>query len=182
MKKTLLFMAIVAAALTTQGCLLVEKMRYEIIISDDSDTSGAATLYAEGIYSDATGKKELDQDTTILWDIYFQRDEFLGYMAETGRRVLATTLDVERKKLVGRVDFTFTSIRNVEAIQFDGEYYYYTNMNKDSIGATNGTLIKKKEYNRIIWPKEVKTLEFELISKKPQNKRDLVQMVRERIK
>ena len=178
----MLFMAIVAAALTTQGCLLVEKMRYEIIISDDSDTSGSATLYAEGIYSDATGKKELDQDTTILWDIYYQRDEFLGYMAETGRRVLATTLDVEKKKLTGRVDFTFTSIRNVEAIQFDGEYYYYTNMNKDSIGATNGTLIKKKEYNRIIWPKEVKKLEFELISKKPQNKRDLVPMVRERIK
>ena len=182
MKKTMLFMAIVAAALTTQGCLLVEKMRYEIIISDDSDTSGSATLYAEGIYSDATGKKELDQDTTILWDIYYQRDEFLGYMAETGRRVLATTLDVEKKKLTGRVDFTFTSIRNVEAIQFDGEYYYYTNMNKDSIGATNGTLIKKKEYNRIIWPKEVKKLEFELISKKPQNKRDLVPMVRERIR
>lgn len=182
MKKTLLFMAIAAAALTTQGCLLVEKMKYEITINDKSDTSGTAILFAEGIYSDATGMKELEQDTTILWDIYFQRDEFLGYMAETGRRVLATTLDVERKKLVGRVDFTFTSIRNVEAIQFDGEYYYYTNMNKDSIGATNGTLIKKKEYNRIIWPKEVKTLEFELISKKPQNKRDLVQMVRERIK
>lgn len=182
MKKTLLFMAIVAAALTTQGCLLVEKMRYEIIISDDSDTSGSAALYAEGIYSDATGKKELDQDTTILWDIYFQRDEFLGYMAETGRRVLATSLDVEKKKLVGRIDFTFTSIRNVEAIQFDGEYYYYTNMNKDSIGTTNGTLIKKPEYNRIIWPKEVKKLEFELISKKPQNKRDLVKMFREKVK
>ncbi len=182
MKKTLFFMVIVAAALTTQGCLLVEKMKYEITISDNSDTSGSATLYAEGIYSDATGKKELDQDTTILWDIYFQRDEFLGYMAETGRRVLGTSLDVEKKKLVGRVDFAFNSIRNVEAIQFDGEYYYYTNMNKDSIGATNGTLIKKPEYNRIIWPKDVKKLEFELISNKPQNKRDLVKMFREKVK
>lgn len=182
MKKTLLFLAIAAAALTTQGCLLVEKMKYEITINDNSDTSGTTILFAEGIYSDATGMKELEQDTTILWDIYFQRDEFLGYMAETGRKVLGTSLDVEKKKLVGRIDFSFNSIRNVEAIQFDGEYYYYTNMNKDSIGATNGTLIKKPEYNRIIWPKEVKKLEFELISKKPQNKRDLVKMFREKVK
>ncbi|MBN8547275.1 MAG: hypothetical protein J0L60_14170 [Ignavibacteria bacterium] len=182
MKKTLFAISILTLLLTSQGCLLVEKMRYEITINKNSDTTGTATLFADGIYSDATGNKELEQDTTILWDIYFQRDEFLGYMAETGKRLVGVNLDVVNKKLSGSVQFSFNSIRNVEAIQFDGEYYYYTNISKDSIGVTNGTVIKKPEYTRIIWPKDEKKLEFELISKKPQNKRDLVPFFKKKVK
>ncbi|KAB2907907.1 MAG: hypothetical protein LC102_08300 [Ignavibacteriales bacterium] len=182
MKKIMLIAAIAAVSFAAQGCLLIEKMRYEITISDKSDTTGVAVLYAEGIYSDATGKKELDQDTTILWDIYFQRDEFLGYMAETGKKVLGTELDVVKKKLSGNIQFSFNSIRNVESIQFDGEYYYYTNFNKDSVSSTNGTVIRKPEYTRIIWPKEIKNIEFELVNIKPQNRRDLVPFYNEKMR
>jgi hypothetical protein len=182
MKKFLLIPTIILLLVTAQGCLLVEKMRYEITINKNSDTSGVATLYAEGIYSDAPGKKELEQDTTILWDIYFQKDEFLGYMAEFGRKVIGTELDVVNKKLSGSVNFSFTSIRNVESIQFDGEYYYYTSMNKDSVGFTNGTLIKKPEYTRIIWPKDEKNLIFEMVSKKPQSKKDLIPFFEKKMK
>jgi hypothetical protein len=181
MKNFLLAFTIIAILFSAQGCLLVEKMRYEITINKNSDTSGKAILYADGIYSDAPGKKELEQDTTILWDIYFQRDEFLGYMAEVGKVVDSTKLYIDKKKLKGSIKFSFNSIKDVESIKFDGEYYYYTSMSKDSIGQTNGTVIKKKDYNRIIWSKNEKKLIFELISQKPQNKKDLIPLVKEKM-
>jgi hypothetical protein len=82
-------------------------------------------------------KKELEQDTTILWDIYFQKDEFLGYMAEFGRKSYRYRVGCcQQKNSPVPLIFSFTSIRNVESIQFDGEYYYYTSMNKDSVGFT----------------------------------------------
>jgi hypothetical protein len=55
-------------------------------------------------------------------------------------------------------------------------------MNKDSVGFTNGTLIKKPEYTRIIWPKDEKNLIFEMVSKKPQTKKDLIPFFEKKMK
>lgn len=171
MKKLMLLAAVVVLFFSSQGCLVVQKMKFEIDLRND--TAGVATAYAYGIASDAIGNKEYDDDVYLLSDM-LTGTGFLEYMENFGRKVIFRELTVDNNSLNGKVVFTFDNIVNVENIIFDGEYYYLTLPPSEVFGETNGLLIQEEDYQRVIWGKEVEKIEFELLNTSPAKLKDMI--------
>jgi len=158
MKKV--FLVLITAVLFN-GCLLFQKVSYEITLTDK--TKGYAEITFHDIKSDAIGNREFEEDKTALFDYMFKSDDFIQTQADEGKEITARSLFVDDDKLIGKVIYNFTEISTVEGIQYQDGFYFLTLSPKDSIISTNGQIVTSKEYKRIIWDNTFKTLKFEML-------------------
>jgi hypothetical protein len=64
---------------------------------------------------------------------------------------------------MGKTDFSFQSIFNIEKIKYEDGFYYLTLTLDDSVLTTNGEIIYSKDYKRILWKNSIKVLKFEML-------------------
>jgi hypothetical protein len=158
MKKVFL---VLITALLFNGCLLFQKVSYEITLT--GKTKGYAEITFHDIKSDAIGNREFEEDKTALFDYMLKSDDFIQTQADEGKEITARSLFVDDDKLIGKVIYNFTEISTVEGIQYQDGFYFLTLSPKDSIISTNGQIVTSKEYKRIIWDNTFKTLKFEML-------------------
>lgn len=143
------------------GCLIFHKMSYTINI--DKDTSGTATILVSDIRSDASGGSDLDADKKNLFEYIYKSPEFLTQMKDEGKNFTHRELLVRGDTLLGKANFTFRSIFNVEKIRYESGFYYLTLTLDDSVLTTNGQIIYSKDHKRILWDNSFKVLKFEML-------------------
>ncbi|MCK9212198.1 MAG: hypothetical protein M0P61_15265 [Ignavibacteriaceae bacterium] len=150
------------AAITFSGCLVYQKVAYEISV--DGKKSGEAKVSFFDLKSDALGNKEFNEDKDNLFNKLLKSDEFVFSQKEEGKEIIGRKLFVENKKLNGEVSFKFKDINVVEGIQQQDGYYFLTVEEGDSIISTNGTVVPLKKFKRIIWEGNEKVLKFEMLT------------------
>jgi len=161
MKVKILFI-LFFTAITFPGCLVYQKVSYEIAV--DGKKSGEAKVTFYDLKSDALGNKEFNEDKDNLFDKLLKSDEFLISQKEEGKDVTGRKLFLQDKKLNGEVSFKFQDVNVVEGIQFQDGYYFLTVEEGDSIISTNGTVVLLNKFKRIIWGGSEKTLKFEMLT------------------
>ena len=155
----LIFMLIL---IFTPGCLVFEKISYEININEDK--SGSAKIYVTDITSDATDNEAFAQDTSALFTLMLKSDEFIEQMKNEGRIITSRKLLLNGNNLDAEVGYNFNNIAGVENIVYEDGFYYLTMDLADSVISTNGQLIKSKNYKRILWDDNQKVLKFVIYS------------------
>ena len=151
------------AALSFSGCLVYQKVSYEIAV--DGKKSGEAKVTFYDLKSDALGNKEFNEDKETLFNKLFKSDEFILAQKEEGKDITDRRLYIEDKKLNGEVIFKFSDIGVVEGrLQFQDGYYFLTVDQGDSIISTNGTVVPINKFKRIIWERNEKMLKFEMLT------------------
>jgi hypothetical protein len=137
-------------------------MSYTININKDADTSGTATVIVSDIRSDAAGSN-LETDKKNLFEYVLKSPEFINQMKDEGKNITSRALFIQCDTLMGKSDFSFNSIFNVEKIQYQDGFYYLTLTLDDSVLTTNGQIIYSKDHKRILWDKSFKVLKFEML-------------------
>lgn len=161
--KSLFFLLIVILILISNtGCLVFNKISYEMILNEDR--SGKATLYITDITSDATDSEAFKQDTSALFTQMLKSDEFIGEMKNEGRFITSRKLILNGDNLDAEVKFDFANIAGIENIAHEDGFYFLTMDLADSIGSTNGEIIKSKTYKRILWDDKQIVLRFSMFS------------------
>lgn len=151
------------ATLSFSGCLVYQKVSYEIAV--DGKKSGEAKVTFYDLKSDALGNKEFNEDKETLFNKLFKSDEFILAQKEEGKEVTNRRLFIENKKLNGEVTFKFSDVGVVEGrLQFQDGYYFLTVEESDSIISTNGTVVPVNKFKRIIWERNEKMLKFEMLT------------------
>lgn len=148
--------------ITSTGCLVFEKISYEIKINEDK--SGAATIYISDINSDATDSEAFKQDTIALFTFMLKSDDFIEDMKSEGRFINKRRLILNDNNLDAEVEYNFNNIAGVENIVYEDGFYYLTMDLADSVISTNGEVIKSKTYKRILWDDKQKFLKFAIYS------------------
>lgn len=148
--------------ITSTGCLVFEKISYEIKINEDK--SGAATIYISDINSDATDSEAFKQDTIALFTFMLKSDDFIEDMKSEGRFINKRRLILNDNNLDAEVEYNFNNIAGVENIVYEDGFYYLTMDLADSVISTNGEVIKSKMYKRILWDDKQKFLKFAIYS------------------
>ena len=143
------------------GCLIFHKMSYTINI--DKDTTGTATVIVSDIRSDASGGSNLETDKKNLFEYVLKSSDFISQMKDEGKNIIGRELYLRGDTLIGKTDFSFKSIFNVEKIQYQDGFYYLTLTLDDSVLTTNGQIIYSKDHKRILWDKSFKVLKFEML-------------------
>jgi len=144
------------------GCLVFEKISYEISINEDK--SGSAKIYISDITSDATDTEAFKQDTSALFTFMLKSDEFIEDMKSEGRFITKRKLLVNGGNLDAEVEYDFNNIAGAENIVYEDGFYYLTMDLADSVISTNGEVIKSKTYKRILWDDKQKLLKFAIYS------------------
>lgn len=161
--KVRLFFILSLAALSFSGCLVYQKVSYEITV--DGKKSGEAKVTFYDLKSDALGNKEFNEDKETLFNKLFRSDEFILAQKEEGKDITNRRLYTENKKLNGEVTFKFGDVGVVEGrLQLQDGYYFLTVEESDSIISTNGTVVPINKFKRIIWEKDIKVLKFEMLT------------------
>ncbi len=161
--KVKLFLILNFAALSFQGCLVYQKVSYEIAV--DGKKSGEAKVTFFDLKSDALGNKEFNEDKETLFNKLFKSDEFILAQKEEGKDITNRRLYIENKKLNGEITFKFSDVGVVEGrLQLQDGYYFLTVEESDSIISTNGTVVPINKFKRIIWEKDIKVLKFEMLT------------------
>jgi len=150
------------AAITFSGCLVYQKVSYEITV--DGKKSGEAKVTFFDLKSDALGNKEFSEDKDNLFNKLLKSDEFISSQKEEGKEVVGRKLFLSDKKLNGEVTFKFQDVDVVEGIQFQDGFYFLTVEEGDSIISTNGTVVPLNKFKRIIWEGSQKVLKFEMLT------------------
>lgn len=151
------------AAFSFSGCLVYQKVSYEIAV--DGKKSGEAKVTFYDLKSDALGNKEFNEDKETLFNKLFKSDEFILVQKEEGKDITNRHLYIENKKLNGEVTFKFSDVGVVEGrLQFQDGYYFLTVDEGDSIISTNGTVVPINKFKRIIWERNEKILKFEMLT------------------
>ncbi|MDP1994158.1 MAG: hypothetical protein Q8K40_02820 [Ignavibacteria bacterium] len=149
--------------LSFSGCLVYQKVSYEIAV--DGKKSGEAKVTFYDLKSDALGNKEFNEDKETLFNKLFKSDEFILAQKEEGKDITERRLYIENKKLNGEVTFKFSDVGVVEGrLQFQDGYYFLTIDEGDSIISTNGTVVPINKFKRIIWERNEKMLKFEMLT------------------
>ena len=149
--------------LSFSGCLVYQKVSYEIAV--DGKKSGEAKVTFYDLKSDALGNKEFNDDKETLFNKLFKSDEFILAQKEEGKDITDRRLYIEDKKLNGEVTFKFSDVGVVEGrLQFQDGYYFLTIDEGDSIISTNGTVVPINKFKRIIWERNEKMLKFEMLT------------------
>ena len=156
------FILFCLTALTFSGCLVYQKVSYQITV--DGRKSGEAKVTFYDLKSDALGNKEFNEDKDNLFDKLLKSDEFVFSQKSEGKDVTERKLFIKDKKLNGEVSFKFQDVGVVEGIQFQDGYYFLTVQEGDSIISTNGTIVPVKNFKRIIWAENEKMLKFEMLT------------------
>ena len=150
-------------AFVLNGCLIFHTMSYTININKDNDTTGSATVIVSDIRSDAAAGSNLETDKKNLFDYVFKSTDFINQMKDEGKTITNRTMFLKGDTLLGKTDFSFKSIFNVEKIQYQDGFYYLTLTLDDSVLTTNGQIIYSKDHKRILWDKSFKILKFEML-------------------
>lgn len=156
------FLIFIFIIISTPGCLVFEKISYEININEDK--SGSAKIYVTDITSDATDNEAFAQDTSALFTLMLNSDEFIEQMKNEGRIITSRKLLLNGNNLDAEVSYNFNNIAGVENIVYEDGFYYLTMDLADSVISTNGQLIKSKNYKRILWDDNQKVLKFVIYS------------------
>jgi hypothetical protein len=143
------------------GCLIFNKISYTIKI--DKDTTGTATVLVSDIRSDASAGSNLEADKKNLFEYIYKSDDFINQMKDEGKTITNRELFLRGDTLLGKTDFSFRSIFNVEKIQYQDGFYFLTLTLDDSVLTTNGQIIYSKDHKRILWDNSFKTLKFEML-------------------
>lgn len=162
LKNTILLLIFILILISSPGCLVFEKISYEIKINEDK--SGSAKIYISDITSDATDNEAFKQDTSALFTFMLKSDEFIEDMKNEGRFIVKRNLIVNGDNLDAEVEYNFNNIAGVENIIYEDGFYYLTMDLADSIITTNGEVIKSKNYKRILWDEKQKLLKFSIYS------------------
>jgi len=136
-------------------------MSYTINI--DKDTTGTATILVSDIRSDASAGSNLEADKKNLFEYIYKSPDFILQMKDEGKTITHRELFLHGDTLMGKTDFSFKSIFNVEKIQYQDGFYYLTLTLDDSVLTTNGQIIYSKDHKRILWDKSFKVLKFEML-------------------
>lgn len=158
LKNTILLLILISSP----GCLVFEKISYEIKINEDK--SGSVKIYISDITSDATDNEAFKQDTSALFTFMLNSNEFIEDMKSEGRFITKRNLIVNENKLDAEVEYNFNNISGVENILYEDGFYYLTMDLADSIITTNGEVIKSKNFKRILWDDKQKVLKFAIYS------------------
>lgn len=161
-KTKIFFLGFLLIIISNPGCLIFNKISYEITISEDK--SGTANLYISDITSDATDDEAFAQDTAGLFTQMQKSEDFIEEMKREGRFITARKLIVNGENLDAEVKYNFKNISVVENITHEDGFYFLTVEPSDSIISTNGQIIVSKNYKRILWDDKVKILKFEMFS------------------
>jgi hypothetical protein len=161
-KNSYLLLIIILILFSTPGCLVFQKISYEITINDDK--SGTAKIYITDITSDATDSEAFKQDTSALFTFMQKSDQFIEDMKNEDRFIKIRNLILNGKNLDAEVVYDFTQIKGVENISYEDGFYFLTMEPADSIISTNGEVIKSKNYKRILWDDKQKLLKFSMFS------------------
>ncbi|MDR3668768.1 MAG: hypothetical protein P4L35_18170 [Ignavibacteriaceae bacterium] len=161
MKKIFSLIIFFLLASVFNGCLIFHKMSYTINLS--GDTTGTAQVIVSDIRSDASIGPNLDADKKNLFEYIYKSPDFLSQMKDEGKIITDRQLFLNGDTLMGKTDFSFGSIFNVEKIQYQDGFYYLTLSLDDSVLTTNGQIIYSKDHKRILWDKSFKVLKFEML-------------------
>lgn len=144
------------------GCLLFNKISYNINLKDDD--SGSVSVVVYDIRTDAQTPEMLEEDKSILFDYLLKDDKFIAEMRKEDKNIYYRDLEIQDDILIGKAEYSFSNIQNVENIRHEDNFYYLTLEPADSVISTNGTLIESEGYKRILWEDDIKTLSFEMFS------------------
>ncbi len=173
------FFILCFAALSFSGCLVYQRVSYEIAV--DGKKPGEAKVIFYDLKSDALGNKEFNEDKELLFNKYFKSDEFILAQKEEGRDIANRRLFIENKKLNGEITFKFSDLGVVTgSLQYQDGYYFLTVEEGDSIISTNGEVLKVEKvdsvrtqsgmvsknnvFKRIIWKGKENVLKFEMLT------------------
>ncbi len=156
------FLLLFFLLLSNTGCLVFQKISYEIVINDDK--SGTANIYITDITSDATDIDAFKQDTSALFTFMQKSDEFVEDMKSEGRFITHRNLILNNDMLDAEVKYDFKNIAGIENIAYEDGFYFLTMDLADSIILTNGEIIKSKTYKRILWDDQQKLLKFSMFA------------------
>ena len=145
-----------------QGCLTFHRISYEINL--ENELKGKGTIKVYDIRSDSETDQEFGDDKNSLFDYMLKSEEFISDMRNEGKEVTSRRLYAEDDMLHAEVNFNFKDVKKVEGIEYDGSFYFLTMEPEDSINFTNGEIIISNNYKRILWDKNVETIEFEIIA------------------
>lgn len=148
--------------ISTPGCLVFEKISYEIKLNEDK--SGSAKIYVTDLTSDASDDEAFSQDTSALFSFMLKSSEFIEDMKSEGRFITSRKLILTDDKLDAEAEYNFNNIAGVENIAYEDGFFYLTIDLADSVISTNGEIIKSKNYKRILWDDKQKLLKFEIFS------------------
>jgi hypothetical protein len=157
-----LFPFFLLISISFQGCLTFHRISYKIKLEDELKGKGTIEIY--DIRSDAETDGEFEDDKNSLFDYMLKSEEFIFDMRNEGKEVTSRRLYAEDNMLHAEVNFNFKDVKKVEGIEYDGSFYFLTMEHGDSINFTNGEVIISKDYKRILWDKNVETIEFEIIA------------------
>ncbi len=158
----LLIFIIILILVSAPGCLVFEKIFYEIKINDDK--SGSVKIYITNIVSDATDREAFKQDTSALFTFMLKSNEFVEDMKNEGRFITKRNLILNGDILDAEAEYNFNNIVGIENIMYEDGFYYLTMDLADSVISTNGEIIKSKNYKRILWDENQKVLRFAIYS------------------
>jgi hypothetical protein len=136
-------------------------MSYTIKI--DKDTTGTATVLVSDIRSDASKGADLEADKKNLFEYIYKSPEFLSQMKDEGKNFTSRELYLRGDTLMGKAEFSFRSIFDVEKIRYESGFYFLTLALDDSVLTTNGQIIYSKDHKRILWDNSFKLLKFEML-------------------
>lgn len=158
----ILIFVLISVLISAPGCLVFEKISYEIKINDDK--SGSAKIYITNIVSDATDREAFKQDTSALFTFMLKSNEFIEDMKNQGRLITKRNLILNGDNLDAEAEYNFSNIVGIENIMYEDGFYYLTIDLADSVISTNGEIIKSKNYKRILWDENQKILRFAIYS------------------
>ena len=156
------FMIFASLMFFLNGCIVYHKVSYSVHLN--TPHSGTATVKAFDMRSNADSKKEFDQDKKNLFQYMLKSKEFVADQKSQGKVVTARKLYLQNGKLIGEGTYKFNNIKDVAGINYDGGFHYLNLNLDDSVMATNGEIIRSKEYKRIMWDSTYKVLEFTMFS------------------
>jgi hypothetical protein len=156
--KNLLLICLLSFGFSFTGCIVYEKVSYDINITGKD--SGSVTTKFYDIKSDAIGNKEFEEDKKALFEFMLKSDDFLTSMQQEGKDITSRKLYLDGKKLNGEGVYFFKNINDVEGIVHQGGFYYLTLELKDSVLSTNGQVVYSEERKRILWDDSMTNLKF----------------------
>jgi hypothetical protein len=168
-KKILKVLCSLVLVINASGCLIGNKLSYKIVL--DSQNSGTATVKYYHIRTDADTKDRFEEDKYLLYEYLAKSKQFLDDMKKEGKEILERKLYLnEEGKLNGEATYKFKSLNAVENLVYEDGFYFITLTPEDSVLSTNGQLIKSSTYQRILWDKSYKVLEFQILTEPPAGK------------
>jgi len=144
------------------GCLVGHRIAYEV--KPEKDGKGTATVTYYDIRSDASNEQEFQEDRKSLFEYMLKSDQFAADLKKEGKNILSRDIFIEDNQLVGKAEYSFNDLGNVEGLAHEDGFYFLTLALDDSVLATNGEVIKSANYKRIIWDESITPLKFEILT------------------